>query len=39
MTTLPRVAVGFFALLLGALLSPSAEAAAKRVGVRKFDGV
>src|ERR671934_3156821 len=39
MTISPRVAVGFFALLLGALFATSAEAAAKRIGVPKFDGV
>jgi hypothetical protein len=39
MTNLPRVAVGFLALLLGALFATSAEAAAKRIGVPKFDGV
>jgi hypothetical protein len=38
MTTLPRVVVVFFALLVGALFSTSAEAASKRVGVPKFDG-
>ena len=39
MTPPSRVVVSFFALLLGAFFATSAEAAAKRVGVPKFDGV
>ena len=38
-TTALRVPIGVFALLLGALVSTVAEAAPKRVGVPKFDGV
>jgi hypothetical protein len=34
-----RVSIGVFALLLGALFSTVAEAAPKRVGVPKFEGV
>ncbi len=34
-----RVSIGVFALLLGALFSTVTEAAPKRVGVPKFDGV
>ena len=34
-----RVSIGFLALLLGVLVSTAAEAAPKRIGVPKFDGV
>jgi len=37
--TAPRVSIGCFALLLGVLFSTTADAASKRVGVPKFDGV
>ena len=37
--TTPRVSIGCFALLLGVLFSTTADAASKRVGVPKFDGV
>jgi hypothetical protein len=37
--TAPRVSIGCFALLLGVLFSTTADAAGKRVGVPKFDGV
>jgi hypothetical protein len=36
--TAPRVSIGCLALLLGVLLSTTADAAGKRVGVPKFDG-
>ena len=38
-TTALRVPIGCFALLLGVLFTTTAEAAPKRVGVPKFDGV
>src|SRR5262245_26444261 len=38
-TRLPRVSIGFLALLLGALFAATAQAAPKRIGVPKFDGV
>ena len=34
-----RVSIGFLALLLGALFAATAQAAPKRIGVPKFDGV
>ena len=37
--TAPRVSIGCLALLLGVLFSTTADAARKRVGVPKFDGV
>jgi len=37
--TAPRVSIGCFALLLGVLFSTTADAASKRVGVPKFEGV
>jgi hypothetical protein len=37
--TAPRVSIGCLALLLGVLFSTTADAASKRVGVPKFDGV
>ena len=37
--TAPRVSIGCFALLLGVLFSTTADAASKRVGVPKFDGI
>jgi len=37
--TAPRVSIGCLALLLGVLFSTTADAASKRVGVPKFDGI